>query len=239
MNALIHQIQRLTIKRPIEKPICAQPADAHGGEKKEEERVDCMQSERENNVARLREYMSRSKVKHEDEILQRKTLKDAHIYCILHGISAQQYGPLLEKYIISKFGYTKNTASQCTGDCSKQGQNMEVKTSLGGAQNNKFNYVQLRMSQNIQTYFFTAYHLFEENVEREGELYIFRIPKENMKQLILHHGGYAHGTVKELGEITVESMKDDSHQREYALRPRFQDKCWKDLLPFRIDEKDI
>ena len=72
-------------------------------------------------------------------------------------------------------------------------------------------------------------------------MYIFRVPKEGMKELILLYGGYAHGTVKEHGKITAEKLElememgvdgKDLHSpiREYAIRPLFGDKCWNALL---------
>lgn len=190
-------------------------------------------------VQQLKEYLIKSTINHEQQILQKRTLKEAHIYCLLHSISAQQYGPLLEKYIISKYGFTKRPSSDGEGDCSKNGENVEIKTSLGGSHHNKFNFVQIRIAQPIQTYLFTAYHLNSENVEKEGDLYLFRIPKMDMKQLLVHHGGYAHGTLKEYGKITMESLEEDSNTKEYSLRPKFMDSCWKDLLRFQIPELEL
>lgn len=192
------------------------------------------------NVKKLKEHLARSKVKHEDEVMKLATLKDAHVYCVMHGLSAQQYGPLLEKFIRVKFNYAKNKAEHCTGDCSKEGKNSEVKVSLGGATHTKFNFVQIRPSHDCDIYLLTAYHLCPENVEEEGELYVFRVPKEDIKSILLAHGGYAHGTVKEHGRITAESMKEvGGSSKEYALRPTVNDACWKALLPFRLHESEL
>ena len=190
-------------------------------------------------INRLKEHLQSSKNKHDDLILKENTLKNAHIYCIIHNVSAQQYGPLLEKYIITKYNYKKNNASNCTGDCSKDEENIEIKASLGGITHTKFNYVQIRLGQNITSYLLTAYHLTNSNVEDEGMLYIFKIPKTDIKKIIMSYGGYAHGTVKEHGQITLESLNDDGNKKEYALRPLFNDACWNELMKFRIDEKDI
>lgn len=163
------------------------------------------------------------------------TLKSAHVYCVLHNLSAQQYGPLLERFLRTKFNYIKNKAEDCTGDCSKDGKNSEVKVSLGGASHTKFNYVQIRPSHDCDTYLLTAYHLSAENVDTEGELYVFKVPKEEMKTFVVSYGGYAHGTVKKLGPITPDSLQDN----EYAIRPILGDKCWNALLPFRIAESEL
>jgi hypothetical protein len=54
-----------------------------------------------------------------------------------------------------------------------------------------------------------------ENMER----YIyFTFLKKEMEELIYRFGTYAHGTKKELGEITLEKIK--SEVREYVLRPK-------------------
>lgn len=195
-------------------------------------------------VQRLRDHLHSIQVKHNDEILKQPTLKDAHIYCVLQGISAQQYGPLIEQYIIHIFGYKKRNAGDCVGDCSKEREgiceNVEIKASLGGSTHTKFNYVQIRLSQNIDYYLLTAYHLIPTNVDESGVLYIFRVPKEEMKALILQYGGYAHGTIKERGKITIDSINcKDGPIREYAIRPQYGDKCWNTLLQYKCTESDL
>lgn len=187
-------------------------------------------------VKRLKEHLALSKVKHEDQIMKLETLKDAHTYCVIHGVSAQQYGPLLERFIRTKFNFVKNKAEDCTGDCSKDGKNSEVKVSLGGATHSKFNFVQIRPSHDCETYILTAYHLSSENVESEGELYVFKVPKSEMKSLIISYGGYAHGTIKEHGKITIDSLNDVKSTKEYALRPSINDDCWKALMHFSVAE---
>lgn len=185
-------------------------------------------------VKRLKEHLALLKIKHEDQIMKLSTLKEAHTYCVIHTISAQQYGPLLERFILTKFNYIKNKAEDCTGDCSKDKMNSEIKVSLGGATHTKFNFVQIRPTHDCDIYIFTAYHLTLENVESEGDLYIFKVPKADIKNIIVSHGGYAHGTIKEHGAITLESLN-----KEYALRPTINDTCWKALIPFRVSETDL
>uniref|UniRef100_A0A6C0B4F7 Uncharacterized protein n=1 Tax=viral metagenome TaxID=1070528 RepID=A0A6C0B4F7_9ZZZZ len=190
-------------------------------------------------IHRLKEHLARSTINHELEIMKETTLKNAHLYCVINSVSAQQYGPLLEKYIRMKNGFVKNTASKCNGDGSKDNKNAEVKVSLGGGKHDKFNYVQLRVSHDIQYYILTAYHLTGMNVETGGELYVFSVPKEDMLPLIVNHGGYAHRTNKELGKITLEDMKDDKNMKEYSMRPSYGDKCWVDLMKFRVSEDSL
>ena len=154
-------------------------------------------------------------------------------------MSAQQYGPLLERFIRTTFNYVKNNANDCTGDCSKDGKNSEVKVSIGGATHSKFNFVQIRPAHDCDNYILTAYHLCHDNVADEGELYIFKISKDAIKKLIVLHGGYAHGTIKEHGAITTDSIDVEHVIKEYALRPSINDDCWKAMLPFRISETEL
>jgi len=185
-------------------------------------------------VKRLTEHLSLSKVDHETQIMKLSTLKDAHVYCVIYNVSAQQYGPLLEKFIRTKFNYTKNKAENCSGDCSKNGKNSEIKVSLGGSTHTKFNFVQIRPSHDCDIYILTAYHLSSQNVENEGELYIFKVPKTEIKRILPVYGSYAHGTIKEHGKITDESLKNSL--REYAIRPTINDNCWNELMKFRVSE---
>jgi len=190
-------------------------------------------------ISKLKEHLTRSSVNHEKEILKETTLMKAHIYCVINNVSAQQYGPLLEKYIRSKNKFVKNNASECNGDCSKDNKNAEVKASLGGVKHTKFNWVQLRISHDIQYYILTAYYLTNKNVNTGGELFIFSVPKDDMRNIILNYGGYAHGTNKKNGDITIDDLKNEKNMKEYALRPSYGDKCWNDILKFRVSEESL
>lgn len=189
-------------------------------------------------VKRLKEHLNIS-VEHEKIIMNCSTLKEANIYCVIHGISSQKYGSILEKYIRLKYNYIQNKSKDCIGDCSKDGINTEIKVSLGGATHNKFNFVQIRPGHECETYILTAYHLTMTNVEMEGELYIFRISKPEIKKILVLYGGYAHGTIKEHGIITADSLNDEKKIKEYALRPTFNGSCWKKLLLYRITESEL
>jgi len=178
---------------------------------------------------------SRSNRIHTETIMTLPTLKDAHIYCKYNNLSGQFTGPVLEKYIKIKYKMTKNNASSCNGDLKCNEINVEIKASNGGKENNKFNFVQLRMNHNCE-YILTAYHIDYTNLDNLGELYIFKLNKENIKPLIVKYGGYAHGTIGELGELTMDDLNDTTNPKEYVLRPKYGDKCWMELLKFRIDE---
>jgi hypothetical protein len=178
---------------------------------------------------------SRANKIHTDTIIKLPTLKDAHIYCKYNNLSGQFTGYILKKYIKIKYKITKNNAFLCNGDLKCNKTNIEIKTSNGGKGNNKFNFVQLRITHNCE-YILTAYYLDYVNLENLGELYIFKLNGENIKQFIAKYGGYAHGTIKQLGKITIEDLNDTNNLKEYVLRPKYNDNCWNELLNFRIDE---
>ena len=183
-------------------------------------------------------YSSISNKIHAETIMKLPTLKDSHIYCKYNNLSGQFTGPVLEKYIKIKYKMTKNNASSCNGDLKCNEINIEIKASNGGKENDKFNFVQLRMNHKC-VYILTAYYINYTNLDNLGELYIFKLNKENIKQLIIKYGCYAHGTIGELGKITMEDLNDPTNPKEYALRPKYDDKCWIELLNFRIDEITI
>jgi hypothetical protein len=186
----------------------------------------------------LKTILEESKIPHKIEIMNEPTIKDAHIYCKKHKLSGQITGPLIESFIKIKYSMIKNGASSCSGDLKHDDTNLEIKVSTGGKDNNKFNYVQIRMNHTCD-YLFTAYYLDYSNLENLGELFIFRLKKEDIKLLILRFGGYAHGTITKLGTISKEDLDNTNNDKEYALRPKYNDECWKALLQFRINEIDI
>ena len=184
---------------------------------------------------KLKHILGLSKCNHKIEILKEPNIKHAHIYCKINQLSGQVSGPLIEYYIQNKYKMTKNKASLCIGDLHHCEINFEIKVSIGGKDNNKFNYVQLRINH-VCEYILTAYYIDDDNINQLGELFIFKLNKENIKKIILQYGGYAHGTIQKLGPITIEDLENNLNDKEYAIRPKFGDKCWCELLQFRVDE---
>lgn len=185
-------------------------------------------------IRQLQSVLMQSSINHKTEIMKEPDIKFAHIYCKINKLSGQVSGPLIEYYIKEKYGMTKNCASLCIGDLQHHETALEIKISLGGKECNKFNFVQIRMNH-ICEYLLTAYYLDQSNVEMLGELFIFKLNKTDIKQVILQYGGYAHGTIKKLGIITQADL-DSASDKEYAFRPKYGDECWKMLLPYRVAE---
>ena len=184
---------------------------------------------------KLKYILDISKCNHKIEILKEANIKRAHIYCKVNQLSGQVSGPLIEHFMKYRYCMKKNNASLCNGDLQLNEINYELKISNGGKENNKFNYVQLRMNHDC-LYILTAYYLSPDNIDTEGELFIFKLKKTDIKELIVAYGGYAHGTVQRLGEITETDLDDCKNDKEYAIRPKYGDKCWNELLNFRVDE---
>ena len=184
---------------------------------------------------KLKDLLSLQKINHKIEILKEPNIKYAHIYCKIYQLSGQVSGPLIEYYIKNKYEMVKNNPRLCIGDLYYKQTNIEIKFSNGGKENNKFNYVQLRMNHNCG-YVLTAYYINYDNIESDGELFIFKLDKIDMKKMIFKYGYYAHGTIKKLGIITEEELENPTNNKEYAIRPKYGDKCWYELLKFRIHE---
>jgi hypothetical protein len=188
------------------------------------------------NKIKLKHILGLCKCDHKKEINKEPHLKDAHMYCKINQLPGQVSGLLIENYIKHKYTMVKNKPELCIGDLRGNNQtNIEIKVSIGGKDNNRFNYVQLRMNH-ICEYILTAYYVNETNIDSLGELFIFRLKKDDIKSFILKYGSYAHGTKKKLGPITQEDLDDTANNKEYAIRPTFKDKCWQELLEFRITE---
>lgn len=191
-----------------------------------------------NTKEKLKNLLLSKNINHKIIILKEKTLKDAHIYCKINNISGQTSGSIIENYIKEKYFLTKNKTSLCIGDLKYKDVNLEIKISNGGKNNNRFNYVQIRLNHCCD-YLLSAYYLEKANLEDLGELFLFKLNKKDLIELLLKFGCYAHGTVSKLGKITENDLKSKENTKEYALRPKYGDDCWKHLLKFRICKLNI
>ena len=193
-------------------------------------------------IQELKKVLLHNATNHKKEILKCETIKDAHIYCKINGLNGQRMGPLIEYYIKEKSCMEKNKASDCIGDCRDRFlEDNEIKASISGDAKNKYkyNYVQIRLNHKIHNYILTAYHLTDDNLKDLGELFIFKVKKEDIIELIFKYGGYAHGTKAKNGPITLEDLKDENNSKEYDLRPKYGGELWKELLKYRVNESDL
>ena len=159
---------------------------------------------------------------------------------------------LVEKFILLRRGVTPQSTvpeamimrdlkigrplNETSGDGHKNGINYELKFSLH-TKDGGFNFVQIRPDHAVDYYLVGGYNLFEGEI---GKAYIFKVPAEKIYELLPEYGGYAHGTVKELGKITCDNIK--GRGCEFALRPNPNanegtkpKKLWNELLKYEVE----
>jgi hypothetical protein len=181
---------------------------------------------------KLENILMAKKKNHKLEILKEKDLKMAHIYCKINNLPGNLFGNLIEFYIQKKYKMKKNKSSLLRGDLfsPKNNTNYEVKASNGGINNDIFSYGQIRLTHKCE-YILTAYHINKLNLYNLGELYIFKLNKNNIKNLIIKYGNYSHGTIAKFGKIN----KKLNLNKEYSLIIKYNNKCWHELLKYRCN----
>lgn len=167
-----------------------------------------------------------------DQIINCSTLIDK---CILAREYLSPQSTDIEKII--KYDLNMDdTINEISGDGRKNGINYEIKFS-GHAKKSKLNFVQIRPDHNIDYYIFVCYNMHS-NKSLKGKAYILKIPSNDLYDIIINYGGYAHGTYSILGKITKENIK--GRNCEYALRcnPNSLEgtkdyKLWRKLLKYK------
>jgi hypothetical protein len=183
-------------------------------------------------VARMKLLDNKDKQKILEKINENETLTWK---CVIARENLTPQSTDFETICRSDLGIEK-PLNETSGDGYKNDINYEIKASLH-ANNSKINFVQIRPDHDIHYYIFIAYNMYED--EDTGKGHIFKIPSNNVYELIVRYGGYAHGTNKELGEITFDNMK--GRNCEYALRcdPNAKKgksfELWNELLKHEVD----
>lgn len=138
--------------------------------------------------------------------------------------------------IIKKDLGIEDPNDEISGDGCKNGINYEIKSSVH-AKDCKLNFVQLRPDHKIDYYIFACYNMYHD--DKIGKAFLLKIPAKNVNDMIVHYGGYAHGTCQELGKITLENLK--GRNCEYAIRcnPNCKKgknaKLWKVMLSYEVE----
>lgn len=165
-------------------------------------------------------------------IFKQSSFRDASILAKWF-LPSQSYGEVLNSWFRAKYNWKKNSSENREGDDRVfDTYNVEVKASLCD-DGKTCHYVQIRLTHNIDFYFLPTY-----NFETDKTHFIL-LNKKQMKELIEQHGGYAHGTKSEKGNICDNI---DNVDIEYALRPNIKSKSsslWKTLQSFEIKEEEI
>mgnify|MGYP001174426663 FL=1 len=133
--------------------------------------------------------------------------------CVLSRFYFKPQSTYIEKIIKSNLEI-EDPVDEISGDGHKNGINYEIKTSLHD-KNCKFNFVQIRPDHNIDFYIFLGLNIFEK--DDDYKCYLFKIPSNNVYDLVIKYGDYAHGTIKRNGIITKDNFK--GRNKEYCLRP--------------------
>jgi hypothetical protein len=151
-------------------------------------------------------------------------------------LSSQSYGSKLEAWIKNYFNLGSKI-DNLSGDASLNNKNFEIKVSVQG-QNGSFNYVQIRPFHNIDAYIILNY-----SIDLDEVIWLY-IPHVEMPALINEWGTYAHGTLKQNGPITMDSILNNKY--EYAIRPNMHKedkhkakKCWNVLEQYKVTENEL
>lgn len=118
---------------------------------------------------------------------------------------------IFEKIIMNDLKL-KEPIDELSGDASKNGNNYEIKTSIHDKKS-KFNWLQIRPDHKIDFYILIGLNVYEGEM---GRVYNYKVPATELYNLIHKYGGYAHGTCKIHGKITLDNFKGKNC--EYALR---------------------
>ena len=167
-----------------------------------------------------------------NEIIQTHNLT---YQCIMMREYLSPQSTYMEK-IVKKYLHLEDCKDVNTGDGCKNNFNYEIKVSVH-SKNSKFNFVQIRPDHKIDFYILIGYNIHYDN--DIGRAYIFKVPSDDINNLILEFGSYAHGSKEILGNITKENLK--GRNCEYALRcnPNSKKgnnfKLWNRLLEYEIE----
>lgn len=151
-------------------------------------------------------------------------------------MTAQSYGTILEGVIKNSLGIKKKV-DEISGDgVCINGLKVEIKCSIQG-DSNQFNFVQIRPDHKIDAYILATYDY------TNGSLFFF-ITKAEMAELLGEHGGYAHGTIKKNGPITIDTVIENSEKGaglEYYLRPNYvkNNDLWAKLNKFAVTSEEL
>ena len=148
----------------------------------------------------------------------------------------QPQSTLMERIIKTDLKIS-NPIDNISGDGCKNNINYEIKVSIH-SKDSKLNIVQIRPDHNIDYYIIVYYNLYNNNI---GEGFILKIPSEELYNLVVKYGSYAHGTIIKQGKIILTNIKGNNN--EYALRcdPNIKSKknlkLYNELIRYKVEYK--
>lgn len=133
-------------------------------------------------------------------------------------VSSQSYGPMMERLYIDQHGFDKVPSSLDRGDFKAGNKDVYGEYKFTYSPEHKrqaYNFVQIRPWQEITGYVFEVYSDI-------GGFKRFNISKRDMNTLLGKYGHLAHGT----------KGTNRNKKKEYAIRGKIGDSCWRDMLSF-------
>lgn len=179
-----------------------------------------------NLILLLKNKLLSDKTDHWVKIKSLKSINEAFAYSKVN-LTGPQYGPLLEKYLINRYKWKQIQAKKMCGDIKTNRHVFELKVSLSGSEKKPFNFNGIR-NQPIDFYILIAYYVDLKNSHDLGELFIFKLNKDELYALLGKH--FSHGC-KSLWEKVDEKIK--------KLGVVYKSAKWSKLLKYRISEQEL
>lgn len=168
------------------------------------------------------------------QIIDKNTLTEK---CILARMYLQPQSTLMERIIKTDLKIS-NPIDNISGDGCKNNINYEIKVSIH-SKDSKLNIVQICPDHNIDYYIVIYYNLHNDNI---GDSFILKVPCDELYNLVIKYGSYAHGTINKLGKITLKNIKGNNN--EYSLRcaPNIKGKknlkLYNELIKHQVEYKE-
>jgi hypothetical protein len=189
------------------------------------------------NFKQLKDNMVLRESGHQEKVMEQiRNCNSMEEKAILIRAFAKPQGKIPE-LIIKEDLLIDKPVDELSGDGCKNGINYEIKYS-GHAERSKFNWVQIRPDHNVDYYILCGYNMYYDDLL--GKVFTFKIPAQDLYDLIVDYGGYAHGTIHENGKITKENLKGRGLLYALRVQPNAEreTKCgrlWSRLLEYEVD----
>lgn len=152
-------------------------------------------------------------------------------------LNPQSYGGILEEHMAVKFCLDKKVGAVDGDRVSPTLGNLEIKASLGD-KDGGWVLQQIRPTHDVKYYLVMLY-----NIQKDKVKWLL-IPHEDMNQLIIDYGGYAHGVKGRKGAITQKALKNSHNEFSYffnseAKKGTKMHDAWLAIKPYIKTEKEL
>lgn len=180
-----------------------------------------------NLILLLKNKLLNDKVDHWVIIKSLKSINEAFAYSKVN-LNGPQYGVLLEKYLINRYKWKQIESKQMCGDIKTNRHVFELKVSLSGSEKKKFNFNHIR-NQPVDFFILIAYYVDLINLHDLGELFIFKLNKDELNALV--GKSFSHGCIS-LWEKVDEKTKNLVVEKDLSVV--YKSAKWNKLLKYRI-----